>query len=89
MYTLHTENNTTYLHKNGQVAICPYKTPIPMPHPIAQGQIILVNSECCSSCPFFEVKTSPLPEKSIVTLECNNKTIEINEANKSNPLIKL
>lgn len=78
-YELKEENGITYLHKNSAVAICPFKTPIPMPHPRLAGQFILVNSECCSSCPFFEV--SKLEDKTLVFLECARETKTISVSN--------
>lgn len=75
-------NNVQTLRINDQIALCPYRNPVLMPHGTIQGQIQIQTPVCNANCQFFNIRktsdytgiTNPIE---VLTTECNKTTFNV------------
>jgi hypothetical protein len=77
--TIKTVNNTDVLFINDKPAQCPYKQAIPIQDKF--GSLQLINTECNSQCPFFDLN------ENFVTLLCSKLPVSIDIERENSRLI--
>jgi len=77
------KDGINFLIRNGQPAICPFRTPFIVPGQI-QGSVNVIQPQCCDSCPHFNFQEN----KQELFLSCvsNDTIIVIKPESKISPL---